>query len=125
MVNWDEGVELDNKADFLYQTTACHVLIVMHMMVDSGLVIVGFITMVYVILVTTLLVYVKYEWCDLLFKNNMVFIYLDNFRPGKINQNITIMENKLGLSCAKLRLNWASMLRLPLNKNFIKKLKTV
>ena len=84
-------------------------------MVDSGLVIVGFITMVYVILVATLLVYVKYEWCDLLFKNNTVFIYLNNFRPGKINQNITIMENKLGLSCAKLSLNWASMLRLPLN----------
>ena len=55
-----------------FQATANHVLIVMHMRVDSGLVIVGFITMVYVILVFTLLVYVKYEWCDLLFKNNTV-----------------------------------------------------
>jgi hypothetical protein len=31
------------------------------MMVDSGLVILGFITMVYVILVISLLVYVKYK----------------------------------------------------------------
>ena len=44
----------------------------MNMMVDSGLIIVGFITMGYIILVFTLLVYVKYEWCDLLFKNNTV-----------------------------------------------------
>ena len=41
-------------------------------MVDSGLVIVSFITVVYIVLVFTLLVYVKYEWCDLLFKNNTV-----------------------------------------------------
>ena len=41
-------------------------------MVDSGLVIMGFITMVYIVLVITLVVYVKYEWCDLLFKNNTV-----------------------------------------------------
>ena len=41
-------------------------------MVDSGLVIVGFITMVYIVLVITLLVYVKNEWCDWLFKNNTV-----------------------------------------------------
>ena len=41
---------------------------------DSGLVIVGFITMVYIVLVFTLLFYVKHEWCDLLFKNNTVSI---------------------------------------------------
>ena len=40
-------------------------------MVDSGLVIVSFITVVYIVLVFTLLVYVKYEWCDLLFKREV------------------------------------------------------
>ena len=44
----------------------------MNIMVDSGLIIVGFITTGYIILVFTLLVYVKYEWCDLLFTNNTV-----------------------------------------------------
>ena len=39
---------------------------------DSGLVIVSFITVVYILIMFTLLFYVKYEWCDLLFKNNTV-----------------------------------------------------
>jgi len=39
-------------------------------MVDSGLIVVGLITMGYIVLVITLLCFVKYEWCDLLFKNN-------------------------------------------------------
>jgi len=38
--------------------------------VDSGLVVVGFITLVYIILVFGLFFYVKNEWCELLFKNN-------------------------------------------------------
>ena len=39
---------------------------------DSGLVIVTFITFVYIMIMFTLLFYVKYEWCDLLFRNNTV-----------------------------------------------------
>ena len=39
---------------------------------DSGLVIVTFITFVYIVIMFTLLFYVKYEWCDLLYKNNTV-----------------------------------------------------
>merc|ERR1712079_158268 len=39
-------------------------------LMDSGLVIVTFITFVYIVIMFTLLFYVKYEWCDLLFKNN-------------------------------------------------------
>ena len=37
----------------------------------------------------------------------------------KIQEGVTVIIQyifKLGLSCAKLRLNWDSMLRLPLNK---------
>ena len=41
-------------------------------LMDSGLVIVTFITFVYIVIMFTLLFYVKYEWCDLLFKNNTV-----------------------------------------------------
>ena len=57
----------------MLQKLAKIVTIFMNMMVDSGLIIVGFITTGYIILVFTLLVYVKYEWCDLLFKNNTVW----------------------------------------------------
>ena len=41
---------------------------------DSGLVIVTFITFVYIVIMFTLLFYVKYEWCDLLYKNNTVSV---------------------------------------------------
>ena len=44
------------------------------LIMDSGLVIVTFITVVYIIIMFSLLFYVKYEWCDLLFKNNTVGI---------------------------------------------------
>ena len=54
----------------MLQIVANLVTTFMNIMVDSGLIIVGFITTGYIILVFTLLVYVKYEWCDLLFKNN-------------------------------------------------------
>jgi hypothetical protein len=40
--------------------------------VDSGLVVVGLITLTYIILVFGLFFYVKNEWCELLFKNNTV-----------------------------------------------------
>jgi hypothetical protein len=42
------------------------------MAVDSGLVVVGLITLTYIILVFGLFFYVKNEWCELLFKNNTV-----------------------------------------------------
>ena len=46
---------------------------------DSGLVIVTFITFVYIVIMFTLLFYVKYEWCDLLYKNNTVSVSLSSF----------------------------------------------
>jgi hypothetical protein len=42
------------------------------MSVDSGLVVVGLITLTYIVLVFGLFFYVKNEWCELLFKNNTV-----------------------------------------------------
>ena len=41
-------------------------------MVDSGMVVVGFVALVYVSFVVLLLFYVKNEWCDLLFRNMTV-----------------------------------------------------
>jgi hypothetical protein len=39
--------------------------------------------------------------------------YLDKFRKREINlKNVLFDVNKLGLSCAKLRLKWADLLRL-------------
>jgi hypothetical protein len=43
------------------------------MSVDSGLVVVGLITLTYIVLVFGLFFYVKNEWCELLFKNNTVY----------------------------------------------------
>ena len=40
--------------------------------VDSGMVVVIFICMMYIVLVFGLLFYVKNDWCDLLFKNMTV-----------------------------------------------------
>ena len=42
------------------------------MQVDSGMVVVIFICMMYIVLVFGLLFYVKNDWCDLLFKNMTV-----------------------------------------------------
>ena len=42
------------------------------MQVDSGMVVVSFICMMYIVLVFGLLFYVKNDWCDLLFKNMTV-----------------------------------------------------
>ena len=42
------------------------------MEVDTGMVVVIFISMMYIVLVFGLLFYVKNDWCDLLFKNMTV-----------------------------------------------------
>ena len=42
--------------------------------VDSGMVVVIFICLMYIVLVCSLLFYVKNDWCDLLFKNMTVCI---------------------------------------------------
>ena len=42
------------------------------MAVDTGMVVVIFISLMYMVLVFTLLFYVKNDWCDLLFKNMTV-----------------------------------------------------
>ena len=44
------------------------------MSVDSGMVVVIIISMMYMVLVFGLLFYVKNDWCDLLFKNFTVII---------------------------------------------------
>ena len=46
------------------------------MSVDSGMVVVIIISMMYMVLVFGLLFYVKNDWCDLLFKNFMVMFQL-------------------------------------------------
>jgi hypothetical protein len=48
------------------------------MSVDSGLVVVVFITLGYLFLVFGLFFYVKNEWCELLFKNNTVSLVPKN-----------------------------------------------
>ena len=49
------------------------------MSVDTGMVIVIFISLMYMVLVFGLLFYVKNDWCDLLFKNMTVsYIYKKN-----------------------------------------------
>ena len=40
--------------------------------VDTGMVVVIFISMMYIVMVFTMLFYVKNEWCDLLFNNMTV-----------------------------------------------------
>ena len=45
---------------------------VVRMSVDSGMVVVIFICLMYIVLVFGLLFYVKNDWCDLLFKNMTV-----------------------------------------------------
>ena len=44
------------------------------MAVDTGMVVVIFISMMYIVLVFGLLFYVKNDWCDLLFKNMTVSV---------------------------------------------------
>jgi hypothetical protein len=64
--------------DFVRFPTACYMLTVMRQRVrfsvDSGMVVVIFISLGYLVLVFGLLFYVKNEWCDLLFKNMTVRI---------------------------------------------------
>ena len=50
------------------------------MSVDSGMVVVIIISMMYMVLVFGLLFYVKNEWCDLLFKNFTVMFYLSLYQ---------------------------------------------
>ena len=54
----------------------CSVVMANHrnrdMSVDTGMVVVIFISMMYIVLVFILLFYVKNEWCDLLFNNMTV-----------------------------------------------------
>ena len=47
---------------------------VVRVRVDSGMVVVIFICLMYIVLVFGLLFYVKNDWCDLLFKNMTVTI---------------------------------------------------
>ena len=82
------------------------------LIMDSGLVIVTFITVVYIIIMFSLLFYVKYEWCDLLFKNNTVGYFLYSFYKHKtlqwnyidyIEPDWTSIESFLG--CQKCQRN--------------------
>ena len=63
---------------FVQFSTACYLVAVMRQRdrfsIDSGMVVVIFISLGYLVLVFSLLFYVKNEWCDLLFKNMTVRI---------------------------------------------------
>ena len=52
--------------------------------VDTGMVVVIFISMVYMVLVFGLLFYVKNDWCDLLFKNMTVSWNSDIYFKEKV-----------------------------------------
>ena len=50
-------------------------------MVDSGMVVVVFIISSLIIITFSFLLFVDYEWCHVLFKNNTVLLLLSNFIP--------------------------------------------
>ena len=50
--------------------------------IDSGMVVVIFISLMYMVLVFGLLFYVKNDWCDLLFKNFTVGCRINRLLPG-------------------------------------------
>ena len=58
----------------------CHTGEKLKMCVDTGLVIVVFISMMYLAIVFVMLFYVGNEWCDLLYKNMTVSNPLYNFQ---------------------------------------------
>ena len=57
------------------------------MSVDTGMVVVVMISMMYMVLVFGLLFYVKNEWCDLLFRNYTVLTMLWNSFLPKNNKD--------------------------------------
>ena len=57
------------------------------MSVDTGMVVVVMISMMYMVLVFGLLFYVKNEWCDLLFRNYTVLTMLRNSFLPKNNKD--------------------------------------
>ena len=57
------------------------------MSVDTGMVVVVVISMMYMVLVFGLLFYVKNEWCDLLFRNYTVLTMLWNSFLPKNNKD--------------------------------------
>ena len=64
--------------------------------IDSGMVVVIFISLMYMVLVFGLLFYVKNDWCDLLFKNFTVGgiqFFFSNFHIEKK----TLLDNKIQL----------------------------
>ena len=65
------------------------------MSVDTGMVVVVMISMMYMVLVFGLLFYVKNEWCDLLFRNHTVLAMLWNTFLPKNNKG-DIQLNKGG-----------------------------
>ena len=56
----------------LKDVSVCQASRVAALPVDSGMVVVLFICLMYIVLVFGLLFYVKNDWCDLLFKNMTV-----------------------------------------------------
>ena len=69
---------------------------------DSGMIVVVFISLGYLVMVFGLLFYVKNEWCDLLFKNMTVD-----------SQNIDIWIERSGAEMGHAQLTWAKC-----NKSF-------
>ena len=68
IIKEDDTASLDSDQLIRYQGTGE----MSRVKVDSGMVVVIFICMMYIVLVFGLLFYVKNDWCDLLFKNMTV-----------------------------------------------------
>ena len=68
VIKEDDTASLDSDQLIRYQGTGE----MGRVKVDSGMVVVIFICMMYIVLVFGLLFYVKNDWCDLLFKNMTV-----------------------------------------------------
>ena len=69
IIKEDDTASLDSDQLIRYQGTGE----MGRVKVDSGMVVVIFICMMYIVLVFGLLFYVKNDWCDLLFKNMTVW----------------------------------------------------
>ena len=66
-----------------------------------------FISLVYLVIVFTLLFYIKNDWCDLLFRN-MTVRYEENMGADicQLKEKLTFVSGKLGMPTQKLLQIW-------------------
>ena len=66
-----------------------------------------FISLVYLVIVFTLLFYIKNDWCDLLFRN-MTVRSEENMDGGcQLEEKLTFVSGKLGMPTQKLLQIWS------------------